>query len=223
MNQDLTKGTPSAVIWRLCLPLFFGALVQQLYVVMDSLVAGRFIGETALAAIGNTYQITLLYQAIAFGVATGVSVVVSRRFGAGKGEEIRTATTTALITISLLCAVLTLVGLACCDALLKLIRTPENVFLPSRQYLQLYTIGLLPLFFYQIALGIFAALGDAKTPAIFLTISSLANIALDFLLVVRFQLGVSGIAWATLVCQAGSSAVSLMLLKNACIPYNIIT
>lgn len=202
------------MIWRLCLPLFFGALVQQLYVVMDSLVAGRYIGETALAAIGNTYQITLLYQAIAFGAATGVSVVSSRRFGAGKGEDIRAATTTALISVTLLCAVLTLLGLVSCNALLRLIRTPEDVLLQSKQYLYLYTVGLLPLFYYQVSLGIFTALGDAKTPAVFLTISSLSNIALDFLLVVRFHLGVSGIAWATLICQTGSAAASLILLKN---------
>ena len=214
MNNDLTKGTPSGLIWRFCLPLVFSALVQQLYVLMDSLVAGRFIGETALAAVGNAYQVTLLYQALAFGAAMGVSVVVSRRFGAGDCEDVHTAVSTSLLATAGFCLLLTLLGLLGGDALLRLMRTPEDVFLPSKQYLTLYTAGLLPLFFYQIALGVFAAMGDAKTPAVFLSLSSLANIALDLLLVIRFRLGVAGIAWATLICQAGSALIALILLNH---------
>ena len=214
MNQDLTKETPSGLIWRFCLPLFFGALVQQLYVLVDSLVAGRFIGEAALAAIGNAYQVTLLYQALAFGAAMGVSVVVSRRFGAGKCDEIRTAVSTSLIATVVLCLGLTLIGIVCENALLRLMRTPADVFLPSRQYLTLYTAGLLPMFCYQIVLGVFSAMGDAKTPAMFLSLSSLTNIALDLLLVIRFRLGVAGIAWATLICQLGSAFLALMVLRS---------
>lgn len=214
MNQDLTKGTPAGLIWRFSLPLFFGALVQQLYVLVDSLVAGRFIGEAALAAIGNAYQVTLLYQALAFGAAMGVSVVVSRRFGAGKCEEIRTTVSTSLIATLVFCLGLTLIGILCEDALLRLMRTPADVFLPSRQYLTLYTAGLFPMFCYQIVLGIFSAMGDAKTPAVFLLLSSLANIALDLLLVIRFRFGVAGIAGATLICQTGSAVIALMVLRN---------
>ena len=214
MNQDLTKGTPSGLIWRFCLPLFFGALVQQLYVLVDSLVAGRFIGEAALAAIGNAYQITLLYQALAFGAAMGVSVVVSRRFGAGKCEEIHTTVSTSLIATLVVCLGLTLIGILCEDALLRVMRTPADVFLPSRQYLTLYTAGLFPMFCYQIVLGVFSAMGDAKTPAVFLTLSSLANIALDLLFVIRFHLGVAGIAWATLICQTGSAILALLVLRS---------
>ena len=212
MNNDLTKGKPSVLIWRFCVPLFFGALVQQLYVLVDSLVAGRWIGETALAAVGNAYQVTLIYQALAFGAAMGVSVVVSRRFGAGKCGDVRAAVSTALLATAGFCLLLSLLGLACKDAILRLMRTPSDVVLPSRQYLALYTAGLLPMFLFQIALGVFAALGDAKTPASFLSISSVANIALDLLLVVRFRLGVSGIAWATLICQTGGALLALILL-----------
>ena len=214
MNNDLTKGTPSGLIWRFCLPLFFSALVQQLYVLVDSLVAGRWIGETALAAVGNAYQVTLLYQALAFGAATGVSVVVSRRFGAGKMTDVRTAVSTALLATTGFCLLLSLLGLASKDAILQLMCTPVAVFLPSAQYLVLYTASLVPMFLYQIVLGVFAAMGDAKTPAMFLTVSSLANIALDLVLVIHFRLGVSGIAWSTLICQTGSAFLSLILLNS---------
>ncbi len=213
MNHDLTKGNPLGVMWRFCLPLFFGALVQQLYVVADSLVAGRFIGETALAAIGNTYPLTLLYQALAFGAAMGVSVVVSRRFGTGKCEEVHSAVSTSLIAAAVFCLIFTLLGMISRNALLRLMRTPNEVFLPSRQYLTLYTAGLLPLFFYQIILGVFAAMGDAKTPTLFLSVSSLCNIALDLLLVIHFRLGITGIAWATLICQSGSALIAFLLLN----------
>lgn len=199
-------------MWRFCLPLFCSALVQQLYVVTDSLVAGRFIGEAALAAVGNTYQITLLYQALAFGAAMGVSVVVSREFGAGEMRNVRTAVSTALLSTGAFCTLLTLLGLLGSGELLRLIRTPEDVFQLSKHYLSLYTAGLLPLFLYQISLGGFAALGDAKTPAVFLSLSSLTNIALDLLFVVRFRLGIAGIAWATLVCQTLSAVLALALL-----------
>lgn len=214
MNRDLTRGNPGSVLWRFCLPLFFSALVQQLYVVTDSLVAGRFIGEAALAAVGNTYQITLLYQALSFGAAMGVSVVVSRLFGAGRKSDVHTAASTALLASAAFCVLLTLLGLLGCGALLRLIQTPEDVFSLSKQYLYLYTAGLLPMFFYQILLGIFAALGDAKTPAVFLSLSSLANIVLDILFVVRFQLGVAGIAWATLLCQTCSAIIALAILRK---------
>jgi len=214
MNNDLTEGKPSRLIWRFCLPLFFSALVQQLYVLVDSLVAGRFIGETALAAVGNAYQVTLLYQALAFGSAMGVSVVVSRRFGAGKCEDVHSAVSTALLATTGFCLLLSVLGLACKDVILRLMRTPAEVVLPSAQYLVLYTASLVPMFLYQIVLGVFAAMGDAKTPAMFLTVSSLANIALDLVLVVRFRLGVSGIAWATLICQTSSALLALILLNS---------
>ncbi len=212
MNIDLTKGKPSILIWRFCLPLFFSALVQQLYVLVDSLVAGRWIGETALAAVGNAYQVTLLYQALSFGAAMGVSVVISRRFGAGKCKDVRAAVSTALLATAVFCLVLSMAGLACTGAILRLMRTLEDVFLPSEQYLTLYTAGLIPMFIFQIVLGVFAAMGDAKTPAVFLSVSSLANIALDLLLVVRFRLGVGGIAWATLICQTGGALLALLML-----------
>lgn len=214
MNNDLTKGKPSGLMWRFCLPLFFSTFVQQLYVLMDSLVAGRYIGETALAAVGNAYQVMLLYQALAFGIAMGVSVVVSRRFGAGNGKDVRSAVSTALLATAGFCLLLSLLGLACKDAILRLMRTPAEVFLPSGQYLALYTTGLTPMFLYQIALGAFAAMGDAKTPSVFLSLSSLVNIGLDLLLVIHFRFGVAGIAGATLICQTSSALIALIILAR---------
>lgn len=218
MNRDLTIGSPGKLLLQFCLPLFFSVIVQQLYVVTDSLVAGRFIGEGALAAVGNTYQITLVYQALAFGCTMGCSVVVSRLFGAGNREEVRSAVATALIGSGILCALLTAAGLIGAVALLRLIRTPADVMNDSRLYLNIYTAGLVFLFLYQILLGVFAALGDAKTPFFFLTFSSLLNILLDILFVCRFQMGIAGVAWATFLCQCvgGLAALALLTKRLGC-------
>lgn len=215
MNRDLTQGTPGGVIRRFSLPLFFSVIFQQLYIVVDSLVAGRFVGEAALAAVNNTYQITLLYQALAIGFAMGSSVVVSRLFGAGRKRDVASAATTALISCLALCAVLTAAGLAGATALLRLVRTPAELVHDSGLYLSIFTAGLVFLFCYQIALGIFTALGDSRTVFFFLTASSLVNILLDVLFVAKLHMGVAGVAWATFICQAagGILSVSLVLFK----------
>ena len=97
MNKDLTTGNPTAVLWRFCLPLFGSILFQQLYNIADSLVAGKFIGEGALAAVGNSYEITLIFIAFAFGCNMGCSVIVSQFFGAGKYRDVKTAVSTSVL------------------------------------------------------------------------------------------------------------------------------
>ena len=124
MNKDLTVGKPSQVLWQFCLPMFGSIIFQQLYNIADSLVAGKFIGENALAAVGNSYEITLIFIAFAFGCNIGCSVIVSRYFGAKEYGEMKTSVYTSLIGSAVLCAVLMGIGLFGCDALLELINTP---------------------------------------------------------------------------------------------------
>ena len=197
MNKDLTVGNPQQVLWRFCLPLFGSIIFQQIYNIADSLVAGKFIGENALAAVGNSYEITLIFLAFAFGCNMGCSVVVSRLFGAGDYGKMKTAVYTTCIFSGLLCLLLMLTGLLGSNLLLSLIRTPSEVFHDSRIYLDIYIWGLPFVFFYNIATGIFSALGDSKTPFFFLALSSLSNIGVDILFVKSFELGVAGVAWAT--------------------------
>lgn len=210
MNKDLTVGKPQTVLWQFCLPLFGSIIFQQLYNIADSLVAGKFIGENALAAVGNSYEITLIFIAFAFGCNMGCSVIVSQLFGAKKFGLLKTAVTTACIFSAILCAVLMLVGLLGCDPLLLLIRTPEEVFADSKLYLDIYVWGLPFVFFYNIATGIFSALGDSKTPFYFLAVSSTSNIAVDILFVKAFDMGVAGVAWATFLCQGISCVLAVL-------------
>lgn len=212
MNRDLTVGNPGAVLRRFCLPLFGSVIFQQLYNIADSLVAGKFIGESALAAVGNSYEITLLFIAFAFGCNIGCSVVVSQLFGGRAYGEMKTAVTTTLIAAGALCLALMAGGLLGSRALLELIRTPEEVMGASRLYLDIYLWGLPFLFFYNIATGIFSALGDSRTPFLFLALSSTANIGVDILFVTAFDMGVAGVAWATFLCQGVSCLLALAVV-----------
>ena len=214
MNKDLTVGSPSKVLWQFCLPMFGSILFQQLYNIADSLVAGKLIGENALAAVGNSYEITLIFLAFSFGCNIGGSVIVSRYFGAKDYNTMKTAVSTALIGTVVLCGALMAVGLLGCRSLLVLIRTPVELMADSAEYLDIYTLGLPFLFLYNVATGIFTALGDSRTPFLFLAGSSTANIAVDVLFVAAFDMGVAGVAWATFLCQGVSCVLSLWVVAR---------
>ena len=210
MNKDLTVGKPSTVLWKFCLPLFGSVIFQQLYNIADSFVAGKFVGEDALAAVGNSYELTLIFIAFGFGCNMGCSVVVSRLFGAKQYKDLKTAVYTTFIASGALCAILMFAGLLFGQSLLHLINTPENIFEDSWTYLKIYIWGVPFVLFYNIATGIFSALGDSKTLFIFLVCSSTANIFMDILFVTAFNMGVAGVAWATFICQ-GISCIFAML------------
>ena len=212
MNKDLTVGDPAKVLWKFCLPLFGSIIFQQLYNIADSFVAGKFIGENALAAVGNSYEITLIFIAFAFGCNIGCSVIVSQLFGARKLDEMKTAVYTTFISSAVVCAALMLAGTLGCDGLLRLINTPENVFADSKLYLDIYILGLPFVFFYNVATGIFSALGDSKTPFIFLAASSTSNIFMDILFVTAFKMGVAGVAGATFLCQGVSCVLAVLFV-----------
>ena len=212
MNKDLTVGKPQTVLWKFCMPLFGSIIFQQLYNIADSLVAGKFIGENALAAVGNSYEITLIFIAFAFGCNMGCSVVVSKLFGARNYKEMKTAVYTACIFSGFVCVLLMLIGIAGSGMLLRLIRTPEEVFADSKLYLDIYAWGLPFVFFYNIATGIFSALGDSKTPFYFLAISSMSNIAVDIWFIKAFHMGVAGVAWATFLCQGISCILAMIVV-----------
>lgn len=212
MTKDLTEGNPQKVLWQFCLPLFGSIIFQQLYNIADSLVAGKFIGENALAAVGNSYEITLIFIAFAFGCNMGCSVIVSQYFGAKEYNKMKTAVYTALIMSGVVCLFLMLVGFVFGDSLLELIRTPAEIMEDSSVYLFIYVGGLPFLMFYNIANGIFSALGDSKTPFVFLAISSCTNILVDVLFVTVFEMGVAGVAWATFLCQGVSCVLALLVV-----------
>lgn len=211
-TKDLTVGDPSVVLRKFCLPMFGSILFQQLYNLADSFVAGKMISEDALAAVGNSYEITLLFIAFAFGCNIGCSVIVSRLFGERRFRDLKTAVTTALIVGSFICVLLISFGMLTCNSILHLIHTPQNIFTDSEIYLRIYMVSFPFVLFYNVATGIFSAVGDSKTPFCFLAVSSTANIGIDILFVKVFHMGVPGVALATLMCQGCSSILALIFV-----------
>ncbi len=201
MNKDLTQGSPAAVLWRFSIPMFISVIFQQMYNIADSVIAGKFAGEDALAAVGASYPITMIFMAIAVGSNIGCSVVISNLFGAQEYKRMKTAVSTTLLASLALSVFLTVAGLAGTRALMRMVNTPDNIFEDGALYLAIYVGGFTFLFLYNVATGIFTALGDSRTPLYFLIGSSLGNIVLDYVFVRYFQWGVAGVAWATFIAQ----------------------
>lgn len=212
--KDLTEGKPGKVLWQFSIPMFVSVIFQQMYNIADSVIAGKFAGEDALAAVGASYPITMIFMAIAVGSNIGCSVIISNLFGAKKYKEMKTAVTTTLIAAFAISVVLTVLGLAGTGALMKMIHTPDNIFDAGVLYLGIYIGGFTFLFLYNVATGIFSALGDSKTPLYFLMASSIGNILLDYLFVAEFQWGVAGVAWATFLAQGAAGILALLTMAG---------
>lgn len=212
MIKDLTVGDSKKTLWLYCLPLLGSVFFQQLYNLADTVVAGKFIGEFALASVGNASEITLIYLAFAMGCNIGCSVITSQLFGAKNYLGVKSAVSTAIISFTVLCLLLMTFGFTCSRPILKLINTPDSILESSMLYLNIYTAGLIFVFLYNISTGIYSALGDTLTPFIFLVFSSLSNIVVDVIFVSKLNMGVAGVAWATFLCQGLSCVLSLIVL-----------
>ncbi len=212
--NDLTVGKPSAVLWRFTVPMFISVIFQQMYSIFDSAIAGRFAGEDALAAVGASYPITMIFMAVAMGCNVGCCVVISQYFGAKNYEQVKTAAFTTIISSTVLSGILTIFGILFSGRLMQVINTPDNVFADGTLYLKIYIGGLVFLFLYNVCTGIYTSLGDTKTPLYFLIGSSVGNIILDYVFVAVFKWGVSGVAWATFIAQGVACILSLINLKR---------
>lgn len=216
MIKDLTQGEPRKVLWQFTLPMFISVVFQQMYNIADSVIVGNFAanGEDALAAVGASYPITMIFMAIALGCNVGCSVVISQYFGARKFREMKTSVSTTLLASLVLSALLSVIGLLFSGNMLTMIHTPDNIFKDADLYLNIYIGGFIFLFFYNVVTGIFTSLGDSKTPLYFLIGSSLSNIVLDWIFVAVFHWDVAGVAWATFLCQGVACILALITLKK---------
>lgn len=214
MVKDMTHGAVTPILLKFSLPLLVSVVFQQLYSIADSVIAGNYINKDALAAIGASYPITMIFLSIGTGMNIGCSVVISTFFGAKDMKSMKTAVFTSLVSCFVLGLVLTVVGFFTGGLFLELLETDLSVFKDAQDYLNIYAFGLVFLFIYNICTGIFTALGDSKTPLFFLIASSLGNIALDILFVVVIPMGVPGTAWATFICQGVCSVLAFVTLMK---------
>ncbi len=216
MVKDLTEGKVRKVVWQFTLPMFISVIFQQLYNIADSIIVGNFSanGEDALAAVGASYPITMIFMCIAMGCNTGCAVIISQLFGAKRYGQMKTAVSTTMIASFVLSVLLTIIGVAFSGSMLGAIQTPDNIFYDANVYLRIYTGGFVFLFFYNVVTGIFTALGDSKTPLYFLIGSSVGNVLLDWVFVAIFHWDVAGVAWATFICQGVASILALLTLQK---------
>jgi len=208
----MTSGSPSKALLLFAIPLILGNIFQQAYSLADSIIVGHFVGANALAAVGTTASLTFLFIAVATGTGIGSGVLISQLFGAKEFGRMKTTIYTSLISIFAISVILTILGLILCRPILVLMQTPENIMNDAEDYLNIYFLGMVFLFMYNIVNSIFNALGESKKTLFFLIIASILNIFLDLLFVVKFNMGVRGVAIATLISQVLCSLISFLFL-----------
>lgn len=220
------NGITEGVIWKQLLLFFFpivlGTFFQQLYNTADAIIVGKFVGKQALAAVGGTTS-TLINLLVGFfvGVASGASVIIAQFFGARRGEEVSRAVHTTVALALLSGAVLTMLGLAFSDPILRWMGTPEDVMVYALPYIRIYFLGMIPSLVYNIGSGILRAVGDSRRPMFFLICSTMVNIVLDVILVLGLNLGVHGAAVATITSQLISAILVVVTLRNAPFAYRL--
>ncbi|HAE92199.1 MAG TPA: MATE family efflux transporter [Tissierella sp.] len=210
-NNYLVEKKPLNALLIFALPIIIGNLFQQTYTMADSAIVGRFVSEQALAAVGASYSLTNIFICIAMGGGIGASVTVSRYFGSKEYNKMKLAVFTSFISFLLISILLGGFGLFFSKDIMILMNTPRDVLDMSVKYLNIYFLGLPFLFMYNVLSCMFNALGKSKIPLYFLIFSSIFNIVLDFILVTQFHMGVTGVAWATLIAQGISSVLSFLV------------
>lgn len=210
-KEYLIQEKPLKALLVFAFPMIIGNLFQQFYNMVDSVVVGRFVGEQALAAVGASYSLTNVFIMIAIGGGVGASVVTSQYFGAREYGRMKASVRTALVTFVVLSLVMGAFGLVCSRQIMTALNTPAEVLGQAVEYLQIYFIGLPFLFMYNVLSAMFNALGRSKIPLYLLIFSSVFNIVLDVVLVRYGQMGVAGVAWATLIAQGISAILSFGL------------
>lgn len=215
MKSDYLTSKPAFyALFVFSLPIIIGNLFQQLYTMVDSAVVGRFVGEQALAAVGASYSLTVVFICVAIGGGVGSSVIVSKYFGARNFSAMKTAVSTAFLTFLGISVFLGAVGIVINRPLLVLLKTPSDTLDMALVYLRIYFLGLPFLFMYNVISSMFNAIGNSRIPLVFLIFSSVLNVALDFLFVAVFKTGVAGAAWATLIAQGLSCVLSFAVFMR---------
>ena len=202
---DMTVGSPAAHIIKFTLPLLLGNLFQQLYNMVDSIVVGKFVSEDALAAVGACGSTNFLFFSLSSGLAIVIGIIVAQFFGAGDEKNVRNTIANSIYVLWGAAITVSIIGIVFCPALLRLLQTPETVIGDSIIYMRTSCAGILFIATYNGVAAMLRALGDSKTPLYFLILSSIINVVLDLVFVLVLEMGVFGVALATIIAQATSA------------------
>ena len=213
-TRDMTSGSIVRQVLLFSLPLMLGNIFQMLYNTVDSIVVGNFVGKEALAAVGATTMVVNMLVFFFNGFSVGAGVVIAQHFGARDMDRLHTAIETTMTVTFIFCGLFTLIGVAGVKPMLELMATPEDVMEDATTYLTVYFWGFSGLLIYNMGSGILRAVGDTTRPLMFLILTSVLNIILDLAFVLGLKAGVAGVAWATIISQFVSAALTLILLSR---------
>lgn len=214
MELDMTQGSPGKLILRFTIPIIIGNVFQQLYNMVDAIIVGRFVGNRALAAVGATGTIMFLILGFMQGLTTGFTVLTSQRFGAGDERGLKRSVGNAALLSVLVTILATILSLVCMKGLLRLMQTPEDIFEMSYTYISIICLGMCANILYNLLASFLRAVGNSKVPLYFLMISAVLNVILDLVLIMVFQMGVAGAAWATVIAQGASGVLCLLYIAK---------
>lgn len=212
MTKDMTKGSPIRLMLWFAIPLLIGNLLQQTYNMMDAAIVGQFLGANALASVGSTSSVQFLVLGFCTGICNGFSVPVARYFGAGDYGKMRSCITHALILTAGAAVILTAACALLCPQILQILSITEDIYIDAYWYLLIIFLGMPFTLLYNLLSSILRAVGDSKTPFIFLAFSAALNIGLDLLCILVFSWGCAGAAIATITSQAVSGICCLIFI-----------
>ncbi len=212
VTKDMTQGSPIRLILQFCIPLFFGMLFQQFYNMMDTIIVGKFLGVQALASVGATGSINFMVIGFCMGVCNGFAIPVAQQFGAGDYHNLRKYVANSVWLAIVFAGVMTVAVCVLCRQILEWMNTPFDIMDGAYSYIFVIFLGIPVIYLYNLLSGIIRSLGDSKSPLFFLVLSSGLNIILDLALILVFDMGVAGAAWATVISQAVSGIACLIYI-----------
>lgn len=212
----MTKGNETALLLKFAFPMLIGNIFQQLYNMVDSIVVGQFVGSNALGAVGAVGSLNFFFFSLCLGLSSGIGILISQYFGAGKEEDVKKTIANSVYILTISGVIMSLAGILLARPILEIMKTPEANMEDAVTYMQIVCGATIVVAIYNGISAILRALGDSKTPLIFLVIASFLNVGLDLLFVLQFNMGVAGVAWATVIAQIVSSVGSILfgLWKN---------
>jgi putative MATE family efflux protein len=215
--KDLTEGAPWKRIIEFAIPMLIGNIAQQLYSTVDSIIVGKYVGDNALAAVGSSFPILMLLLVLFVGISTGASIMVSQYFGAKDREKLSRTIGVSITLTAIASVIIMVIGPIVTRPLLSLLNTPDSIIDWSAGYLTIFFIGIAGFSYYNILSGILRGLGDSLSALVFLLVSTVINIGLDIWFVAGLNMGVAGVALATVIAQGISAilcTIKLLKMKN---------
>ncbi|MEG0692319.1 MAG: MATE family efflux transporter [Oscillospiraceae bacterium] len=210
MKNDMTQGNPIKLILLFSIPLLIGNIFQQFYSIVDTVIVGRTIGANALAAVGSTGALMFLVLGFVQGMTGGFSVVAAQRYGAGDMAGVRSSVATSIILSVIVSSFITFISTLGARWLLEAMRTPPDIIEDAYAYLIIIFAGILATTFYNLIANMIRAIGDSRTPLVFLIVSCVINVVLDYLFIVSFHMGIAGAAYATVIAQLCAGVMCLI-------------